>query len=872
MPEAEHPETDGPRPSQLPLSPPPGGQSVPVNIEDEMRRSYLDYAMSVIIGRALPDVRDGLKPVHRRILYGMHEMGLTYNRPTRKCAKIVGEVMGKYHPHGDVPVYDALVRMAQPFSMRYPLVEGQGNFGSVDGDPPAAMRYTEARLARIASAMLADIDKETVDFRPNYDDSEREPEVLPARIPNLLINGSSGIAVGMATNIPPHNLREIVQAAIALLQNPNLPEEKLLELVPGPDFPTGGFICGRQGIRDAYLTGRGQLKLRARAAIERIGKDREAIVVTEIPYQVQKSRLVEQVAALLNEKKIEGIADIRDESDREGMRIVFELKKGEQAQVVLNNLYKHTQMQVNYGVIMLAIVNGQPRELSLGEMLRRFLDHRIEVVRRRTEFELRKAREREHILLGFQKALDQLDLVIETIRASSTPKEAREILMGLAPLPARVIEEVVVAGDFRFDFSDRQAQAIMELQLQRLTGMERQKILEELAETQRRIAEYLEILGSEKALHNVIVRELRELEREYGDERRTEIVDDVADITLEDLIADEDMVVTVTRQGYLKRTSVASYRRQGRGGRGRRGMEVREEDFIEHLIVASTHAYLLVFTDKGRVYWLKVYEIPEAASSARGKHISHLVALQPDDSVKAILPVREFVHDRFVVMATRRGVVKKCELSEFDNPIARGIIAITLDEGDELIAARLSSGNDEIFLGSYRGKAVRFAEEEVRPMGRQARGVTGMDLADDDHVVGMEVVTEDALILSISELGYGKRTPLSAYRKTRRGAQGVINMKTTERNGPVAAVLAVRENSEVMVVTKEGQIIRLEAAQIREAGRSTQGVKIVRLEPGDRIAAASVIPDEEFDNGGTAPAGDNGAQPELPLGDAETPL
>ena len=858
MPESQHPSSS---PSgQLPLGPPAKGALIPVNIEDEMRRSYLDYAMSVIIGRALPDARDGLKPVQRRILYGMHEMGLTHNRPTRKCAKIVGEVMGKYHPHGDVPVYDALVRMAQPFSMRYPLVEWQGNFGSVDGDPPAAMRYTEARLARITSAMLADIDKETVDFRPNYDDSEREPEVLPTRIPNLLVNGSSGIAVGMATNIPPHNLNEIINAAIALLQDPGLPLSRLLELVPGPDFPTGGYICGRQGISEAYAKGRGQLKLRAKAAIEKLGKDREAIVVTEIPYQVNKARLIEQVATLVNEKKIEGIAEVRDESDRDGLRVVFELKRGEQAQIVLNNLYKHTQMQINYGVIMLAIVNGQPRELGLAELIQRFLDHRIEVVRRRTEFELRKAREREHILLGFRKALDQLDLVIETIRASATPKEARECLMGLLPLPARVIEQVVVGEDFRFDFSERQAQAIMELQLQRLTGMERQKILDELAETQRRISEYLEILGSEKTLRNVIIKELREVAREYGDERRTKIVDEVGEIKIEDLIADEDMAVTVTHQGYLKRTPIEHYRRQGRGGRGRKGMGVREEDFIEHLIIASTHAYLLVFTDKGRLYWLKVHEIPEAAGSAKGKHISNLVNLQPDDHVKAIVAVRDFVPDRYVVMATRYGLIKKCQLTEFDNPTSRGIMAIILEQGDELIGARLTTGDKEILLGSYQGKAVRFPESEVRPMGRQARGVRAMDLAEGDHVVSMEVVGENDLILTISELGFGKRTPLADYRRTARGAKGVINMKTSERNGPVAAVLAVKEDSEVMIVTKEGNIIRLEAAEIRQAGRSTMGVRIVRLDEGDRVAAASVIPEEEAGEGE-----DSGLQPALPL-------
>jgi len=851
--------------AQLPLPPgPPGKNLIPVNIEDEMRRSYLDYAMSVIIGRALPDVRDGLKPVHRRILYGMQEMGLTFNRPTRKCAKIVGEVMGKYHPHGDVPVYDALVRMAQPFSMRYPLVEGQGNFGSVDGDPPAAMRYTEARLARIASAMLADIDKETVDFRPNYDDSEQEPEVLPARLPNLLVNGSSGIAVGMATNIPPHNLTEIINAAIALIRNPHLPAARLLELVPGPDFPTGGYICGRQGILEAYTKGRGQLKLRARAAIERLGKDREAIVVTEIPYQVNKARLIEQAAQLVNEKKIEGIAEIRDESDREGLRIVFELKRGEPAQIVLNQLYKHTQLQTGFGVIMLAIVNGQPRELCLAEMLQRFIDHRVEVVRRRTEYELRKAREREHILLGFRKALDQLDLVIETIRASASPKEAREHLMGLRPLPPRVLEEIVVAEDFRFDFSERQAQAIMELQLQRLTGLERQKILEELAETQRRIAEYQEILGSEKVLRNVIVKELQEVQKEYGDQRRTQIVEDAGDIQIEDLIPDEDVAITVTRQGYLKRTPVEIYRRQARGGRGRKGMDVRGEDFIEHLIVASTHAYLLIFTDKGRLYWLKVYEIPDAAAAARGKHISNLVNLQPDESVRAFLPVRDFAPGRFVVMVTRRGVIKKCELTEFDNPMARGIIAILLDPGDELMAARLTSGEQEIFLGTSRGKAVRFPESLVRGMGRQAHGVRAMNLAADDRLVGMEVVREDDLILTVSELGFGKRTPVKDYRRTARGAKGVINMRITSRSGPVAAVLAVKENSDVIIITKEGKIIRLEAAEIRQANRSTQGVRIVRLEEGDRVAAASVVPEDELAEANGRP--ENGdSQPRLPL-------
>ncbi|MCC6858394.1 MAG: DNA gyrase subunit A [Bryobacterales bacterium] len=810
-----------------------------------MRRSYLDYAMSVIVGRALPDIRDGLKPVHRRILFGMNEMGLAPNRPTRKCAKIVGEVMGKYHPHGDIPVYDALVRMAQPFTMRHPLVEGQGNFGSVDGDPPAAMRYTEARLARMSTALLQDIDKETVDFRPNYDESEVEPEVLPTRVPNLLVNGSSGIAVGMATNIPPHNLAEIIDATILLIQNPNTPLEKVLSLVKGPDFPTGGFILGRQGILNAYTTGRGQLKLRARAAIEHTGKDRDSIVVTEIPYQVNKSRLIEQAAVLVNEKKIEGISEIRDESDREGMRIVFELKRGEQAEVVLNNLYKHTQLQVGFGIIMLSIVNGQPRELGLVPIIKHFIDHRVDVVRRRTEYELRKAREREHLLLGFKKALENLDAVIQLIRAARTPRDAREGLIAT------------------FQFTERQAQAIIELQLQRLTGMEQQKILEELAEIQRRIAEYLEILGSEKVLRDVIVKELRAVAKDFGEERRTEIVEDPGDIRLEDLVAVEDVAVTVTRGGYLKRTSVDTYRRQARGGKGRIGMGTRAEDFVEHLIVASTHAYLLIFTNKGRVYWLKIYEIPDAATSGRGKHISGLINLQPDETVKGFQPVAEFIQGRHIVMVTRHGVIKKTELTEFDNPMSRGIIALTLDEGDELIAAGLTNGKNEIFLGSWKGQAIRFSEENVRSMGRPARGVRAMALAEDDYLVGMEVVDEGALILSISEKGFGKRTPLRHYRLQSRGGKGIINMKTTARNGNVVTVLAVKEDSEVMIITKDGKMIRLEAANIRQVGRSTQGVRLVTLEEEDRVAAASVVPDSN----GEGPNGKNGSdnQPPLPL-------
>ena len=812
---------------------PPGssGNLVSVNIEDEMKRSYLDYAMSVIVGRALPDVRDGLKPVHRRILYGLHEMGLHHNRPTRKCAKIVGEVLGKYHPHGDTPVYDSLVRMAQTFSMRYPLVDGQGNFGSVDGDPPAAMRYTEARLAKIAGTLLEDIDKETVDFRPNYDDSEQEPEILPTRVPNLLINGSSGIAVGMATNIPPHNLKEVIDASVALIENPNTPLAKVLEMVPGPDFPTGGFILGRQGILDYYTKGRGSIRLRAKAAIEKVGKDREAIVVTEIPFQVNKARLIEHVAALVAEKKIEGISDARDESDRDGMRIVFDLKRGEQAEVILNNLYKQTQMQVNFGVIMLAIVNGQPRELGLIDVIKRFNDHRMDVVRRRTDYLLRKAREREHLLLGFQKALDNLDAVIALIRAAKDTKEAQGRLIA------------------QFEFSERQAKAILELQLQRLTNMEQQKILEDLAEIQRAIGEYEEILGSEKVLRRLIVKELKEVQKEFGDERRTQIIEDTGEIRLEDLVQMEDVAVTVSRGGYLKRTSVDTYRRQSRGGKGRIGMGTRSEDVVEHLVIASTHAYLLIFTNKGRVYWLKIYEIPDAATTGKGKHVSGLISLQPDETVKAFLSVKDFVGEKFIVMVTRQGVIKKCELTEFDNPLSRGIIALALDDGDELLGARITDGKNYIFLGSHEGMAIRFNEEEVRAMGRQARGVRAMDLEEGDALVGLEVVEENGLILSISENGYGKRTPLKDYRLTSRGRKGVINMKTTPKVGKVVAVLSVSENTDLMIITKDGKIIRLESNDIRQAGRSTQGVRLVRMEESDQVAAASCIPESEEDPG-----------------------
>ena len=839
--------TTPPPPGQMPLGGDGGGKNlIPINIEDEMRRSYLDYAMSVIVGRALPDVRDGLKPVHRRILFAMSELGLAFNRPHRKCAGIVGEVLGNYHPHGDAPVYDALVRMAQDFSLRYPLVDGQGNFGSVDGDPPAAYRYTEARLSRIDVTLLEDIDKETVDFRPNFDERRVEPEVLPTRIPNLLINGSEGIAVGMASKIPPHNLTEIINATIALVQNPATPLAKIAEMVQGPDFPTGAYILGREGIYEYFAKGRGSVKMRAKAATEKVGKDREAIVVTELPYQVNKARMVAHIASLVNDKVLEGISDVRDESDRDGYRVVIELKRGEQAEVVLNNLYKHTQMQMNFGVIMLAIVNGQPRELGIIDAIKRFIEHRADVVRRRTDYLLRKAREREHILLGFQRALNNIDQVIALIRASKNPREAREALMNfITPAEAKEYAKLVDADPRGPRFTERQAQAIIELQLQRLTGMEQQKIIDELLEIQGHIKGYLEILGSETVLKAVIVKELKEVQKDFGDERRTQIIEDTGEIKLEDLVQVEDVAVTVTRGGYLKRTAVDTYRRQTRGGKGRIGMSTRAEDVVEHLIIASTHSYLLTFTNKGRVYWTKIYEIPDAGTTGKGKHASGLMNLQPDETPTAFLPVKEFVEGRYIVMVTKRGTIKKCELTVFDNPMSRGIIAIGLDEGDELLSARLTAGKDYIFLASHGGMACRFSEGDVRAMGRPAGGVRGMELDADDYLIGMEAVDKDGLILSISENGYGKRTPLEDYRLTARGRKGVINMKTTPKVGKVVAILSVKEDSDLMIITKQGQIIRIESSSIRQAGRSTQGVRLVNVEAGDQVAAASLIPEAD---------------------------
>jgi DNA gyrase subunit A len=797
---------------------------VPVNIEDEMKRSYIDYAMSVIIGRALPDVRDGLKPVHRRILYGMHEMGLAPNKPYRKCAKIVGEVMGNYHPHGDSAIYDALVRMAQDFTMRYPVIDGQGNFGSVDGDPPAAMRYTEARFARIAQEMLADIEKETVDFVPTYDESQMEPVCLPAQIPNLLVNGSAGIAVGMATNIPPHNLNEVVNAVIHCVNNPEATLAELAALIPGPDFPTGGFIYGKTGIAQAYATGRGSIVMRARAAIEKQARgDKEMIVITEIPYQVNKAKLIERIAELVQEKKIEGISDLRDESDREGMRIVVELRRGEQPEVILNNLYKQTPMQTSFGVIMLAIVNGQPRVLNLAEILRYFIEHRIEVVRRRTQYEMRKAEERAHILEGLKKALDKIDAIIKLIRGSKFPQEARQGLMK------------------QFEFSQVQAQAILDMQLQRLTSMEREKLIEEYESLIKRIAELKEILSNDRALKQVIIKELKEVQKQYGDARRTEIVDEHAEIKLEDLITVEDVAVTVSHSGYVKRTPVSVYRMQHRGGKGRIGMRTRDEDFVEYLFVASTHSYLLIFTTQGKVHWLKVYEIPDVGTSGKGKGIVNLINLGPEEKVTAVLPIKDFVEDQFVMFATRKGVVKKTALTAFSNPMARGIMAITVDEGDELIAAELTSGKDQIFLGTHDGKCIRFPEGDVRDMGRQARGVKGIELGDKDYLVGMTVSGDDGLILSVTENGYGKRTFVKEYRAQSRGGKGVINVKTTEKNGRVVAIMKVAGDSEIILITAQGKIIRLESSAIRAAGRSTQGVRLIDLEADDKVTAASLI-------------------------------
>jgi len=873
---------------------------LPIDIEAEMRKSYLDYAMSVIIARALPDVRDGLKPVQRRILVAMNDLGLASNRGYRKCAKICGDTSGNYHPHGEAVIYPALVRQAQDFNMRYPLIDGQGNFGSVDGDPPAAMRYTEARLAKISEDILADLEKETVDFIPNFDQTREEPVVLPSRIPNLLVNGASGIAVGMATNIPPHNLREIVEAAILLIEKPEATLKEVMKIVPGPDFPTGAYIAGREGIEAAYRTGRGSFIMRAKAAIEEASKERENIVITEIPYQVNKAKLIERIAELVQTKKIEGIADVRDESSREGMRIVIEMKRGEESQLILNNLFKHTQMQESFGMILLSIVAGQPRELGLIPLIKLFIEHRMEVVRRRTIFELRKAEEREHILVGYQIALDHLDNVIRVIRGSSSRADAKENLFKYfteqdvtitengkskklegVKLDGRKYRfagapeiEAVDRGAAGLGLSYAQIDAILELQLHRLTQLSIDEILKELKSIRDLITELREILASDKKLKQVITAELREVHKAYGDDRRTQIVDKVDEIKLEDLIADTDMLITVSHAGYIKRTPVEVYRHQSRGGKGRIGARTKEEDFVEHLFIASAHSYILLFTSKGRVYWLKVYELPEAAAATRGKAIASLVKFQEDEKLTALVAATNLEEEgRFVFMATKSGTVKKSALTEFSNPRSTGIIAINLEDRDELIGAKLTDSKQMIFLASHDGQAILFRETEVRPMGRNAGGVNGMDLDKEDYVVSMDAVQPDfviiakeyqqttqnleeldnehikdsltTLMLTVSEKGYGKRTALAEYRITSRGGKGVVNMKTTDRNGSVVATLQVTEESDVMIITENGKVIRVHANEIREAGRSTQGVRLLRLDDDDTVAAAAVLQEEE---------------------------
>jgi DNA gyrase subunit A len=836
----------------------------PINIEDEMRRSYLDYAMSVIIGRALPDIRDGLKPVHRRILYAMHTEGLHYNRRYSKCAGVVGEVLKKYHPHGDTAVYDALVRLAQPWNMRYPLIDGQGNFGSVDGDPPAAYRYTESRLERISDFLLADIEKETVSWAPNFDDSTTEPMILPTRFPNLLVNGTSGIAVGMATNIPPHNLTEIIDASIALTNDPAIEIKDLMKIVKGPDFPTAGFIYGREEIKKSYLEGRGVLQLRARAGIDRVGRgtqERDAIIITEIPFQVNKARLIERIAELVNEKKLEGIAEMRDESDRSGMRIVVELKRDAVPQVVLNKLYKLTPMQTSFGVINLAIVNGQPRVLNLKQMLECFIDFRREVVRRRTEYELNKAKARAHILEGLTKAIDALDYIITTIRNSRSVDEARQWLSGnMATMSEVKTWKGVPASEpiakylpklrktmEGLAFSELQAQAILDLQLRRISALERQKITDEYEQIIKHIAELEEILGNEASLRRVIVAELDEVKEKFGDGRRTEIIDEGVELSIEDLIADEDVAITVTNSGYIKRTPLTTYSRQGRGGKGRFGAAAKGADFVEHIFIASTHAYLMIFTDDGMVYKIKVHEVPDAAASARGKAIVNLISMPSDRRLAGVVPVRDFAEGRYVLLVTRKGVIKKTSLADFQNIRSNGIIAINIDDGDQLLDVVLTDGTKRIFIATHNGLAIRFDEKNVRPMGRATRGVRGIDLRPDDYVVSVCPVSADdnEKMLSVSEQGYGKQTPITTYRLQSRGGKGVINMKTTPKTGRVVAVFPVEPESEIMIITQQGKLIRLEADLIRKTGRSAQGVRLIKTDADDMVTSASMIQAEE---------------------------
>ncbi|MBW1773285.1 MAG: DNA gyrase subunit A [Deltaproteobacteria bacterium] len=794
-----------------------------VNIEDEMKKSYLEYSMSVIVGRALPDVRDGLKPVHRRVLYGMHELKTYYNRAFKKSARVVGDVIGKFHPHGDAAVYDTMVRMAQDFSLRYPLIDGQGNFGSVDGDPPAAMRYTEVRMTRLAQEFLSDIEKETVDFAPNYDDSIQEPLILPTTIPNLLINGSSGIAVGMATNIPPHNLTEICSAVSRMIDDPGVDIKELMAIVTGPDFPTAGFILGRKGIREAYRTGRGIIKIRARAFVEKINQNRERIIISEIPYQVNKARLLEKIAGLVKDKKVEGIRDIRDESDRDGMRIAIDVKRDGRALVILNRLYKYTQMEVSFGIILLAIVKGRPQVLNLKDVLEEFVGHRREIIVRRTAYDLRKAEERAHILEGLKKALDFLDEIIEVIRSSSDPKEAK----------ARLIAE--------FELTDVQAQAILEMRLQRLTGLEREKINSEYNDLIKDIARFKAILENPAMVSQIIKQEMEEIRERHGDERRTEILEETGDIDVEDLIAQEEMVVTISHQGYIKRNPISLYRAQRRGGKGMTGARPKEEDFVERLIVASSHDYFLFFTNKGRVYWKKVHEIPEAGRMSRGKAIVNLLELQKGERVATTLAVKEFQKGKYAVMATKKGIVKKTELLSYSRPRTGGIIAINIREGDELIGVRETDGEQYVFLTTRRGKSIRFQESDIRSMGRVATGNIGIRMESGDEVVGMDALHEGETILTVTENGFGKRTKTEEYRSQARGGKGILTIKTTERNGPVVYAYQVTDQEQLMIITEHGKIIRLRIAEISVIGRNTQGVKLINLGEGEKVVGVAKV-------------------------------
>jgi len=805
----------------------PFDNSIPVDIEDELKRSYIDYAMSVIVGRALPDVRDGLKPVHRRVLYGMFDSGSTSGKPYRKSARIVGDVMGKYHPHGDAAIYDTVVRMAQDFSMRYPLVDGQGNFGSIDGDSAAAMRYTEVRLTKLSEEMLReDIDKETVDWVPNYDGSMLEPKVLPARFPNLLVNGASGIAVGMATNIPPHNLSEVIDGILAIIEDPDLTFAELIKVIPGPDFPTAGFIHGLEGIRTAYATGRGGIQMRARALVETQRRgERQSIVVTEIPYQVNKARLLEQIAGLIRDKRIEGVSDLRDESDRDGIRVVLDIKRGEIPEIILNKLYKMTQMQTTFGIILLAIVDNQPRVLDLRSLLDHFLNHRKTVVVRRTRFDLRKAEERAHILEGILKALDQLDEVIATIRASHTPKEARDRLMD------------------NFSLSQVQAQAILEMRLQKLTGLEREKVVEEYEELMAHIERLRALLASDKLVLDEIRRELLEIRKTYGDARRTEIIPETHEISVEDMIADEDMVITVTNSGYIKRSPLSLYRSQQRGGKGRMGMVTKDDDFVEHLYVASAHSYILVFTETGRIHWLKVHEIPQMGPAAKGKAIVNLLQLSNTERVATTVAVREFVDDRFLLFATEKGTIKKTELSAYSSPRAGGIIGINIDKGDRLLDVRMTDGEKSVLLATAKGFSIRFAETDARPMGRATRGVRGISLRKGDRIVAMEILDEDGEILSMAERAVGKRTPVNQYRLQSRGGKGIINLKVSDKTGMVIGAKQVQPDDGMILITQEGKIIRISVEGVRVSSRSTQGVKLMNLGEGDRLVAVAKLAD-----------------------------